>query len=68
MQYMCWYTMNGIPYLAHLLHCDSSAPNHTRPDGDPRENSYGDPFSCALYSFCPNPCCGDLREPNKENC
>ncbi|MPC34884.1 hypothetical protein E2C01_028287 [Portunus trituberculatus] len=68
MQYMCWYTMHGVPYLAHLLQCDSSAPNQTRPDGDSRANSYGDPFGCALYSFCPNPCCGDLQEPSLENC
>ncbi|KAK8375014.1 hypothetical protein O3P69_017773 [Scylla paramamosain] len=53
---------------ARRLGCDSSAPNNTRPDGDSRANSYGDPFGCALYSFCPNPCCGNLRESSLKNC
>ena len=68
MQYMCWYTMHGVPYLAHLLQCDSSDPIHIRPDGDSRANDYNDSFGCALYSFCPNLCCGGLRELSQENC
>lgn len=68
LQYMCWYTMHGVAYLAHLLQCDSSDPKRTKPDGDSRANNNDNPFGCALYSFCPNPCCGGLKEPNKENC
>ncbi|XP_050697014.1 uncharacterized protein LOC126985757 [Eriocheir sinensis] len=67
LQYMCWYTMHGVPYLAHLLQCDSSDSTRKQPDGDLRAGN-DDPFGCALYSFCPNPCCGGLREPSKEDC
>lgn len=62
-QYMCWYTMHEIPYLANMLQCDSTKPNQKAPDNDFRANT-GDIFACAMYSFCPNPCCPRPHETN----
>ncbi|KAH9631240.1 hypothetical protein HF086_009563 [Spodoptera exigua] len=59
--YMCWYTMKGIPALSMLGEtCDNFANcldstfgyrNH-----DPRSDDKFS-FACAMYSFCPDPCC-----------
>lgn len=59
--YMCWYTMNEMPDLKDLKEsCDNFANCLDRSFGvhnrDPRANPRS-PFSCALYSFCPDPCC-----------
>lgn len=58
MYFMCWYTMHKMPYLANIVQCDSryncGHPNET--DGDLRATPIH-PFSCALHSFCPDPCC-----------
>lgn len=57
--YMCWYTMLGIPALSMLSEpCDNfgydldfGSLGH-----DPRSNNKMS-FACALFSFCPDPCC-----------
>ncbi|KAJ8950567.1 hypothetical protein NQ318_015700 [Aromia moschata] len=70
--YMCWYTMQQTPELEHLSEmCDNFAncldeglgPNN----GDTRADD-SRPFACALYSFCPDPCCPDRRLVDKEAC
>ncbi|KAK2580909.1 hypothetical protein KPH14_005978 [Odynerus spinipes] len=58
--YMCWYTMMGVQELANFGEsCDNFAncldeygPNNKDPRADDAK-----PFACALYSFCPDPCC-----------
>ncbi|CAG9772560.1 unnamed protein product [Ceutorhynchus assimilis] len=70
--YMCWYTMNEVPDLQHIdEHCDnfaycmdlSTGPNNL----DVRANN-SEPYACAQYSFCPDPCCPNKQLPRKEMC
>lgn len=59
--FMCWYSMKDEPSLMHFNEsCDNFAECLSEEFGfsnnDPRAND-SNPFSCALYSFCPDPCC-----------
>lgn len=59
--FMCWYTMLGIPALSMLGEsCDNFAncldPTFGYRNHDPRSDDKFS-FACALYSFCPDPCC-----------
>lgn len=59
--YMCWYTMNKEPHLRHLNdNCDNFAscldPKFGTNNKDPRARDNIE-YGCALYSFCPDPCC-----------
>ncbi|XP_064073628.1 uncharacterized protein LOC135193749 [Vanessa tameamea] len=59
--YMCWYTMLGIPALSMLSgSCDNFANSLDYTDishnYDPRSNNKLS-FACAMFSFCPDPCC-----------
>ncbi|XP_048508127.1 uncharacterized protein LOC105686796 [Athalia rosae] len=58
--YMCWYTMLGVPELALFGEpCDNMAyclDHYGMDNNDPRADDT-QPFACALYSFCPDPCC-----------
>ncbi|XP_031342343.1 uncharacterized protein LOC116170241 [Photinus pyralis] len=70
--YMCWYTMNGVPDLIRINEeCDNFAnclePNFGEHNNDQRANDYL-PYSCALYSFCPDPCCPLKHLNNFEMC
>lgn len=70
--YMCWYTMRGINHLRHLNEtCDNFAscldatrgPNNR----DPRARDASE-YGCALYSFCPDPCCPIKHMDRRESC
>lgn len=70
--YMCWYTMLGTPALALLAEpCDNFAqcldPQYGYKNKDPRAND-SIPYACALYSFCPDPCCPMKYIDNYEAC
>lgn len=59
--YMCLYTMKEVSYLKVFAEdCDNFA-SCIQPDVGPNNGDFrGDnaqPFACALYSFCPDPCC-----------
>ncbi|XP_072944511.1 uncharacterized protein [Epargyreus clarus] len=59
--FMCWYTMLGIPALSMIGEsCDNFAnclgQNLRSHNHDPRADDKFS-FACALYSFCPDPCC-----------
>lgn len=59
--YMCWYTMLGTPVLSMLGDtCDNFAncldPAFGHRNHDPRSDDKLS-FACAMYSFCPDPCC-----------
>lgn len=59
--YMCWYAMKGNEYMEKLSdRCDNFANclNGRQSPGnfDLRAND-SIPYACALYSFCPDPCC-----------
>lgn len=59
--YMCWYTMLGTPALSMLGEaCDNFAnclePTHGHHNRDARSDDRLS-FACAMYSFCPDPCC-----------
>ncbi|KAL1506605.1 hypothetical protein ABEB36_005934 [Hypothenemus hampei] len=61
--YMCWYTMNEVPDLKHLNDtCNNFAYclDNTGPSNNDIRANDKEPFACAQYSFCPDPCC-----PNK---
>ncbi|XP_066252677.1 transmembrane cell adhesion receptor mua-3-like [Euwallacea similis] len=70
--FMCWYTMNELPYLSNLdEYCDNFADcldNSTGvSNGDQRGNNEV-PFACAQYSFCPDPCCPYKHLSKGESC
>lgn len=70
--YMCWYTMKSEPSLKHLSDkCDNFAdcldPQFGANNKDDRAND-AIPYSCALYSFCPDPCCPIKHLTRPENC
>lgn len=67
--YMCWYTMRGTPALSMLGEsCDPLAMLYsTRIHHDPRSNDK-QPFACAKYSFCPDPCCPLLHVRTMREC
>lgn len=59
--FMCWYTMLGTPALSMLGEsCDNFASCLDSTFGhrnyDPRSDDKFS-FTCAMYSFCPDPCC-----------
>ncbi|XP_063895315.1 uncharacterized protein LOC135118120 [Helicoverpa armigera] len=70
--YMCWYTMLGMPALSMLgetcdnfANClDSTYGNRNR---DPRSDDKFS-FACAMYSFCPDPCCPLKHVTNVSQC
>ncbi|XP_063216195.1 uncharacterized protein LOC134527441 [Bacillus rossius redtenbacheri] len=70
--FMCWYTMHEVPDLAALgERCDNHAscmdswrgPASYDPRADDRQ-----PFLCAAYSFCPDPCCPDRHYDTLASC
>lgn len=70
--YMCWYTMTEVPHLRHLNEsCDNFAScldsTYGARNKDPRADdaSY---FKCAMYSFCPDPCCPIKHLAHAESC
>ncbi|CAH1113468.1 unnamed protein product [Psylliodes chrysocephalus] len=68
--FMCWYTMKKTPELKRFHEkCDNFANcldyNYGPYNDDARVDDLFD-FSCALYSFCPNPCC-PLKYANMMN-
>lgn len=68
--YMCWYTMNQVPELQHFGEsCDNYArcldSNYGINNKDPRASD-AEPFFCAIYSSCPDPCC-PLRHITKNS-
>lgn len=70
--YMCWYTMNEVPNLIKLNeNCYNFAncldPNFGSDNKDPRGDD-NVPFRCALYSFCPDPCCARKHTKNLNEC
>ncbi|XP_044258930.1 uncharacterized protein LOC123007610 [Tribolium madens] len=70
--YMCWYTMKSEPTLSHLSDkCDNFAdcldPEFGPNNRDDRAND-AIPYSCAFYSFCPDPCCPIKHLTRPENC
>lgn len=70
--YMCWYTMAGVPYLRHLSEaCDNFAScldsTYGPRNRDPRADDASD-FKCAMYSFCPDPCCPIKHLALEESC
>ncbi|KAL7640349.1 UNVERIFIED_CONTAM: hypothetical protein RMT77_008620 [Armadillidium vulgare] len=69
MYFMCWYTFHHIPYLANLVQCDSryNCEHPLEQDGDLRA-MHDHPFSCALHSFCPDPCCRLPFKRDKSTC
>ncbi|XP_057334151.1 uncharacterized protein LOC130673212 [Microplitis mediator] len=59
--YMCWYTIINRPELKYFNEsCDNFSncldEKYGTNNKDPRAND-DIPFSCAFYSFCPDPCC-----------
>ncbi|GJQ83488.1 hypothetical protein Trydic_g19280 [Trypoxylus dichotomus] len=63
--YLCWYTMNEVPDLEHINEeCDNFAYcfdyTYGERNRDYRANDE-EPFACARYSFCPDPCCPAIR-------
>ncbi|XP_023311572.1 uncharacterized protein LOC111692090 [Anoplophora glabripennis] len=70
--YMCWYTMQQVPEMKHLSeHCDNFADcldNALGPNNKDVRANDSDPYACALYSFCPNPCCPMRHLTKYENC
>lgn len=70
--YMCWYTMTEVPHLRHLNEaCDNFAScldsTYGARNRDPRADDDSD-FKCALYSFCPDPCCPIKHLSHVESC
>lgn len=70
--YMCWYTMTEVPYLRHLNeNCDNFAScldsTYGPRNKDPRADDASD-FKCAMYSFCPDPCCPIKHLAHVESC
>ena len=57
---MCWFTMLGTPELTHFGQpCDNHADClgiYGAHNKDPRADDRR-AFACAIYSFCPDPCC-----------
>ncbi|XP_060526923.1 uncharacterized protein LOC132702357 [Cylas formicarius] len=70
--YMCWYTMNEVPDLEHIgERCDNFAYCLDISFGPTNEDPRADdsiPFACALYSFCPDPCCANKHVTSPETC
>ncbi|KAJ8977379.1 hypothetical protein NQ317_001979 [Molorchus minor] len=70
--YMCWYTMKEAPELAHLNEkCDNFAyclDTNLGPNNRDQRADDDQPFSCALYSFCPDPCCPARHLANLQHC
>lgn len=70
--YMCWYTMLGKSFLEHFNdRCDNYANcidwDYGPYNGDVRAVDEV-PFACAMYSFCPDPCCPLKYLNNTEEC
>lgn len=70
--YMCWYTMKELPALSMLGEsCDNFAncldPTFGNRNHDPRSNDKLS-FACAMYSFCPDPCCPLKHVNNLSEC
>ncbi|XP_017774912.1 PREDICTED: uncharacterized protein LOC108561476 [Nicrophorus vespilloides] len=70
--YMCWYTMNEVPDLAHLNEaCDNFAscldPLYGANNADFRAADEK-PFHCSKYSFCPDPCCPKKHQHEATRC
>lgn len=70
--YMCWFTTNQVPDLQHLHEsCDNFAnclnSDYGIHNNDPRaEDNFS--YSCALYSFCPDPCCSKKHLNKLDDC
>lgn len=71
--YMCWYTMLGNPELsmigepcnnfANYVELGQYGYHHSDIRSDDRFS-----FACAMYSFCPDPCCGKKYIQTREQC
>lgn len=70
--FMCWYTMKLTPELKQLSdHCDNFAYCLDEIYGEHNRDIRADdsqPFLCALYSFCPDPCCPTKHVTGMEEC
>uniref|UniRef100_A0AAR5Q4Q1 EGF-like domain-containing protein n=2 Tax=Dendroctonus ponderosae TaxID=77166 RepID=A0AAR5Q4Q1_DENPD len=70
--FMCWFVMNEVPDLKHIDgFCDNFAyclDNNTGPNNRDIRAVDKEPFACALYSFCPDPCCPNKHVTQKETC
>ncbi|CAH0384176.1 unnamed protein product [Bemisia tabaci] len=70
--YMCWYTMQDIPNLAMLGEpCDNFANCWDPERGITNRDFRADdrkPYACAMYSFCPDPCCPKKLARSEEEC
>ncbi|XP_071055696.1 uncharacterized protein [Onthophagus taurus] len=59
--YLCWYTMNEVLDLKYLNDtCDNFANCLDEEFGSNNHDLRAhdsEPFACAMYSFCPDPCC-----------
>ncbi|XP_050521320.1 fibrillin-2-like isoform X2 [Daktulosphaira vitifoliae] len=66
--FMCWYTMQNISLLSMFNEpCDDIGECYQSELLDFRsDNSI--PYQCALYSFCPDPCCPVRRVVNPRDC
>ncbi|XP_072392018.1 uncharacterized protein [Diabrotica undecimpunctata] len=70
--YMCWYTLLKTPEMRRLYEkCDNFAScldyDYGPRNDDDRVEDWR-PFSCALYSFCPDPCCPFKHLTNLKDC
>ncbi|CAH1979997.1 unnamed protein product [Acanthoscelides obtectus] len=68
--YMCMYTMLQTKELRQLH--DETCDNYANclegcDNNDPRADDTK-PFACALYSFCPDPCCSNKHLNSPEEC
>ncbi|XP_065224047.1 complement component C1q receptor-like [Planococcus citri] len=63
--YMCWFTLKEQPELMHFGEsCDNFANCLQNGDSTTNYDIRADdsiPFQCAMYSFCPDPCCSSKR-------
>ncbi|XP_050509758.1 uncharacterized protein LOC126886773 isoform X2 [Diabrotica virgifera virgifera] len=70
--YMCWYTLLKTPEMRRLYEkCDNFASCLDYDYGPRNEDDRVEdwrPFSCALYSFCPDPCCPFKHLTNLKDC
>ncbi|KRZ02519.1 Nephronectin [Trichinella zimbabwensis] len=82
MYFMCWMTMLQLPLLRHLPYCSYTDKwfigfnkhfySYIQPSAKVNSTYLIDfldeePFRCALFSFCPDPCC-ERRSVHQASC
>ncbi|KRZ66855.1 Nephronectin [Trichinella papuae] len=82
MYFMCWMTMLQLPLLRHLPYCSHTDKwfigfnkhfySYIQPSAKVNSTYLIDfldeePFRCALFSFCPDPCC-ERRSVHQASC